>query len=204
MSPSNYDRLAQAFRELAQHGDPSRIEYCRVGDEESIRVAGFPSREWLARFKMLVGDAVRLVDGVAGNRPVERWLRLVLDATPADMYADARTPMVWHKGKTHHNAAVSGKGKRAALVAFEEISIPGAAEKSAWVLGQMALAASEAASEIADDYRPASAYPGKIASKLRMASSPTRKTKRVEKKVIDNVVCYKHSDVQQWYSQDLK
>lgn len=49
------------------------------------------------------------------------------------------------------------------------------------------------------DFRPASAFPKGLASALRMAAAPGRKTMRVRSKKIDGVKCYSWTDAMHWW-----
>lgn len=53
------------------------------------------------------------------------------------------------------------------------------------------------------EYRPASWFPKGMADRLRQAASKTRKTKRVDTRKIDGVVCYSVADARRWWPSDV-
>lgn len=57
----------------------------------------------------------------------------------------------------------------------------------------------------ADDgaYRPATWFPKGMAARLRMAAQKKRKTKRVDTRTIDGVVCYLVADARRWWPTDV-
>lgn len=54
------------------------------------------------------------------------------------------------------------------------------------------------------NFRPASAFPKGMASRLRMAARPERRSKRVATRRIDGVVCYSMNDARRWWPDDVK
>ena len=54
-----------------------------------------------------------------------------------------------------------------------------------------------------EEWKPASFFPPKMHGRLRQATRPDRKSKRVKKKVVDGATLYSLSDVQRWWGADL-
>jgi len=53
------------------------------------------------------------------------------------------------------------------------------------------------------EYQPAAWFPKGMAARLRMAAAETRKTKRVDTRTIDGVVCYRVADARRWWPSDM-
>lgn len=83
-------------------------------------------------------------------------------------------------------------------------TVVGALQRGADACRLIASMASRSAPDDSDVYLPAGAYPKGLGDRLRKATSPDRKTKRVASRVADGVTLYRDSDVMRYWGHEIR